>query len=417
MYDFDRIIERRGTDSYKYDNMIPFFGRDDLIPLWVADMDFGTPDFIIDALRKRLEHPVLGYTMPPQDYYDTISNWVESIHSWKVHPNHIRFIPGIVKGIWMAMECFLKPDEKVIIQTPVYHPFRLVPTGMGHKVVYNPLIPVYEDGPGHVDYLNTLDADRRLIGYEMDFNLLEEQMADPSVRMFVLCNPQNPSGICWSHETLDTLAMLACKHNVLVVSDEIHAEMALFGNRHIPFASVSKEAAVCSITFMAPSKTFNIAGVVASYAIVPDTKLRARFFRFLETGEHDSPNIFSAIATMAAYKEGAQWRLDMLNYVEQNILFVDSWFKEHIPSIRCLKPQASFLMWLDCRLLGLSQPQLVKLFTHKAGLALNDGSIFGSTLSDGTQGPEGRGFMRLNVGCPRSVLETALGRLESAMKS
>lgn len=416
MYDFDEIVERRGTGSFKHDNLKEFFGRDNLVPLWVADMDFRTPDFIIDALRERLEHPVLGYTMIPSDYFSTISGWVESLHGWKVNPDHIRFIPGIVKGIWLAIDCFLKPDEKVVIQTPVYHPFRLVPTGMGHKVLYNPLVPVYEDGPGHIDYMHTLDADRRLIGYEMDLDKLDEQLSDPKVRMLVLCNPQNPSGICWDSKTLDCVAMLAVKHNVIVVSDEIHAEMALPGHHHTPFASVSDAAASCSITFMAPSKTFNIAGVVTSYTIVPNDSLRRRFFHFLATGEHDSPNIFSAVATMAAYKQGAQWRNEMLSYVQQNIDFVDCWLKEHIPAIRCLKPQASFLVWLDCRSLGLSQNRLVELFVEKAGLALNDGTIFSSLMTDRSPGPEGRGFMRLNVGCPRSVLQTALVQLGSGPK-
>ena len=416
MYDFDEIVERRGTDSFKHDSLEEFFGRDNLIPLWVADMDFRTPRFIINALHKRLDQSVLGYTQIPSGYFNTVSEWVESLHGWKVNPDHIRYIPGIVKGLWLAMDCFLKPDDKVVIETPVYHPFRLVPAGMGHEVLYCPLIPVYEDGPGHIDYMHSLDTDRRLIGYEMDLTLLEELFSDPKVRMMILCNPHNPAGICWSREVLDSVAMLACKYNVIVVSDEIHAEMALPGYRHTPFASVSKAAASCSVTFMAPSKTFNIAGVVTSYTIVPDETLRNRFFHFLETGEHDCPNMFSAVAAMAAYRQGAEWRSEMLQYVAQNVQFVDTWMREHIPAIRCLKPQASFLVWLDCRSLGLPQNRLVELFVDKAGLALNDGTMFSSLLPDGTPGPEGRGFMRLNVGCPRSVLKTALERLYEAIR-
>lgn len=393
MYNFDEIIERRGTGSVKYDGMAPYFGSGDLNPLWVADMDFRTPDFITDALKKRMEHPVFGYSVIPEDYFPTIAAWVKELHGWEVDPAHIRFIPGIVKGISMVLECFFERDVKVMIQPPVYHPFRIVPESMGFEVVRNPLLPVYdEDG-----FLST---------YEMDFEDMESKLeADPSIRVLVLSNPHNPCGIAWSRETLERLADVAERHNILVVSDEIHGEMVL-GRAHIPFASVSEAAAHHSITFQAPSKTFNIAGIVSSYAIVPDDALREAFFGWLEAGELCSPGIFSVVATEAAYKNGRQWRDEMLAYVSGNYEFVDSWLRSRIPQIRAVRPEASFLVWLDCRKLGLSRSELVGLFVDKARLALNDGAIFGE---------QGEGFMRLNIGCPRSNLEAALRSLEEAL--
>lgn len=393
MYDFDEIIERRGTGCVKYDALGSFFGREDLNPLWVADMDFRTPDFIVDALKARLDHPVFGYPLVPEDYFPTIAAWVGELHGWAVDPSHIRYIPGIVKGISMVLECFFERDVKVMIQPPVYHPFRIVPESMGFEVVHNPLLPVY-DGDG---FLST---------YEMDFEDMESKLeADPSIRVLILSNPHNPCGIAWSRGTLERLADVAERHNILVISDEIHGEMVLDGT-HIPFASVSETAARHSITFQAPSKTFNIAGIVSSYAIVPDDALREAFFGWLEAGELCSPNIFSIVATQAAYKSGRQWRSEMLAYLRANFDFVDSWLRARIPEVRAVRPEASFLVWLDCRKLGLSRSELVGLFVDKAGLALNDGAIFGE---------QGNGFMRLNIGCPRSNLEAALRSLEAAL--
>ena len=396
MYNFDEIIDRRGSRCIKYDVLEAEFGRADLNALWVADMDFRTPDFIIDALRRRLDHPVLGYPSTGADYFEIISDWVADLHGWKVPAEHFRYVPGIVKGFGFAQRCFLKPGDKVIIQKPVYHPFRIVTEMSGFEVVNNPLRPVY-------------DAEGFLQRYEMDLEDLERKI-DDRTRMMILCNPQNPGGTVWPVETLRALAEICERHGIIVISDEIHCEMVLGGRQHHPFASVSEAAARCAITFMAPSKTFNIAGVVSSYAIVENPALAEPFFHYLESNETDYPPIFSAEATRAAYTPaGKAWRAEMLAYVQGNVDFVDGWLRENLPEIRAVRPEASFLVWLDCRKLGLEQPALVDLFVNKARLALNDGTVFGNE--------EGKGFMRLNVGCPRENLRAALESLRDAVRA
>ena len=382
-YDFDRIIDRSGTNALKYSVLKERYGRDDLLPLWVADMDFETPDFITDALRKRLDHSLFGYTSVPAELWDTIAKWVEDHHAWKVKKEWITYIPGVMKGVGSAINVFVRPDEKIIIQPPVYYPFRLVPQGNGREVVYNPLKRV-EGG-----------------SYEMDFDNLAK-VADDKCRLLILSNPHNPAGICWSRETLERLADFCHDRGIIVISDEIHSDLALFGNRHIPFATVSDKAAGISITFGAPSKTFNTAGVVNSYAIVPDDTLRRRFFKWLDANELSEPNIFSIIAIIAAFSKGEEWRRQLLSYIEDNIRFVEDYLKENIPYIKAVRPQASFLVWLDCRKLGLDHKGLIDLFVNRARLALNDGEMFG-------QG--GQGYMRLNVGAPRALVKQALDRL------
>ncbi|MDE6271867.1 MAG: PatB family C-S lyase [Muribaculaceae bacterium] len=389
-YDFDQIIERKGTGALKTDALLERFGRDDLTALWVADMDFATPPFIVDALRRRLEHPIFGYTVEPADYRPAIIDWLRSLHGVEVRPEWISFIPGIVKGIGLAINCFLKQDEKVVVMPPVYHPFRIVPEMNGREVVWWPLT---ED-------------------YRIDFDRMEE-IFDPKCRMLILSNPHNPAGIVWRREDLERIAKFCADRGILVLSDEIHSEMVLpwaekGGIRHVPFYDVSEDARRCSITFAAPSKTFNIAGIVSSYAIVPDKAIRDRYFTFLKANELDEPTLFAPIATIAAYREGEEWRRQMLDYVEGNIDMVEEFCREHFDGkIRVMRPEASFLIWLDCRGLGLSQEDLVGLFRDKALLALNDGAMFG---------PGGEGFMRLNAGAPRSVLREALLSLSCALK-
>ena len=386
-YSFDKIIDRRGSGDLKHGVLQERYGRDDLLPLWVADMDFETPPFITEAIRERLNHSLFGYTVVPEELWTTIIQWVHDHHQWDIRREWLTYIPGIVKGIGMAINVFSKEGDKVIIQPPVYHPFRLTPQGNGREVVYNPLRRL-PDG-----------------NYEMDFEQLE-QAVDERCKILILSNPHNPAGICWKEETLRRLAHFCYEHNILVLSDEIHCDMALFGHRHTPFATVSDEAAQCSITFGAPSKTFNIAGIVSSYAIVPNDTIRRRFYTWLEANELNDPPLFSPIATIAAYQQGESWRKKMLHYVEENILFVENYCKEHLPKIRPLRPEASFLVWLDCRDLGLSHSQLLDLFINRAHLALNDGVMFG---------PGGEGFMRMNVGTPRSILLQALLQLEQAI--
>ncbi len=387
-YNFDRIIDRSGTNALKYSVLKERYGRDDLIPLWVADLDFETPPFITDALRRRLDHSLFGYTSVPQELWQTIAKWIYDHHSWKVDEKWITYIPGVMKGVGAAVNVFVKPYEKVIIMPPVYFPFRLVPQGNGRQVVFN-LLKRVEGG-----------------GYEIDFENLS-LVADDKCRLLLLSNPHNPAGICWSRETLVRLADFCYERNIIVISDEIHADLALFGNRHIPFASVSDKAARISITFGAPSKTFNTAGIVNSYAIVPDDTLRRRFYSWLDANELSEPHLLATIAIIAAFQNGEEWRRQLISYIEDNVRFVEDYLKANIPAIKPLRPQATFLVWLDCRELGLNHKELIDLFVNKARLALNDGETFG---------PGGEGFMRLNVGAPRALLSKALDQLSAAVK-
>lgn len=387
MYDFDKIVDRTGSGDLKHEVLAERYGRADLLPLWVADMDFETPEFITDALRRRLEHSLFGYTVEPKDYWPTVQKWIKDHHGWDVKREWLSYIPGIVKGIGMVINVFTKPDEKVIIQPPVYHPFRLTPEGNGREVVYNPL---KENSDG---------------SYSMDFDNLEE-VADDKCKVLILSNPHNPAGIVWDKDTLARLAEFCYDHNILVISDEIHCDMALWGNTHVPFATASDKAAQCSITFGAPSKTFNIAGIVSSYSIIPNDEIRNRFYTWLAANELNEAPMFSPIATIAAFKNGEQWRKAMLHYVEQNIIFMEEYCKTHLPKIKPLRPEASFLVWLDCRALGLNHEQLIDLFVNKAHLALNDGEMFGKG---------GAGFMRVNVGTPRPILTKALEQLTKAV--
>lgn len=388
-YDFDKIIDRHGTGALAVDVLNERYGRADLTPMWVADMNFETPEFITEALRRRLDHSLYGYTNIPAEFWPTVTKWIADHYQWNVNSEWMRFIPGIVKGIGFVINVFCKPDEKVIIQPPVYHPFRLTPQGNKREVVMNPLI-MNEDG-----------------SYSMDFDGLA-RVADEKCRVLILANPHNPAGIVWDVDTLSRLADFCSERGIIVISDEIHCDMAHPGHKHHPFASVSERAANCSITFGAPSKTFNIAGIVSSYCVVPNEELRRPFFEWLDANELSEPTIFSPIATIAAFKYGEEWRRQMLEYIEANIDFVDNFLKTRIPQIKALRPQASFLVWLNCRALNLDHDALVRLFVDGARLALNDGEMFGR---------EGRGFMRMNIASPRAVLQDALERLEKAVKA
>jgi cystathionine beta-lyase len=384
-YNFDEIIDRTGSGAIKVDALQKHFGTSDLIPLWVADMDFKCGDFIIDALKSRCDKGVFGYTMPSDAYFLSIFNWIKEKHRWEIKKEWFSYIPGVVKGIAFCIMHFTNPQDKIIIQPPVYHPFRLVPLMQSRQVVYNPLIE--ENGK-----------------YKMDLDRLRKIAKD--CKLLILCNPHNPIGIAWDEEILKELAQICYENNVLVISDEIHSDMTLFGHKHIPFVTVSEEAKQNSITLMAPSKTFNIAGIVSSYSIIPNEKIRHSFYSFLQAGELNAGTIFAYTATQAAYSKGSEWREQMLQYIENNILFVDDFLKKNIPQIKAIIPEASFLIWLDCRALNLNQQELNDLFINQAGLALNDGETFGK---------EGIGFMRMNIACPRAVLEKALNQLNISM--
>ena len=388
IYKFDEQIDRHHTGALKTDVLQERYGRTDLLPLWVADMDFATPSFILDAMRKRLRHPILGYTVTEDGYWESIIDWMEYRHGWKVERDWLSYVPGIVTGIGMVLQVFSEDGDKVIIQSPVYHPFRLVPEMNGREVVRNPLI-------------NQGDH------YEMDFEKLES-VIDERCKILILCNPHNPGGRVWNQDELVRLADICARHHILVISDEIHSDMALFGHKHIPFASVSEMAAQNSITFAAPTKTFNMAGIISSFSIIENEDIRSKFYGWMSANEFNAPSIFALVATQSAYKEGHAWLEQMLSYVEQNILFVERYLHDYIPRIKMMRPQASFLVWLDCRELNLPEDGLSAFFVDKVRLALNNGVMFG---------PQGKGYMRMNVGTPRVNLEVAMERLRNAVDS
>ena len=384
-YDFDELLERRGTDSVKWDGVQEVWGRDDLLPLWVADMDFRTPPFVMEALKRQLSGGVLGYTRPCADWAPAICDWLLRRHGWQVETGWISFVPGIVRAQALALLCFTRPGDRVAVMNPVYHPFFLVTQRLEREVVFSPL--VLRDGHYHIDYAR-----------------LEQDL--DGCRVLILCNPHNPGGRVWTEDELRRVADICHRRGVMVLSDEIHADLTLPGYRHHPFATVSPQAAAISLTFMAPSKAFNMPGLASSYAIAVDPGIRRRFQTFLEAGEFGEGHMLAYVGCAAAYREGEEWLGQLLDYIQGNIDFTEQFLKERIPAIGMIRPQASYLIFLDCRRLGLPQPELVNLFVDKAHLALNDGTMFGRG---------GEGFMRLNLGCPRSVLRRALEQLEEAV--
>lgn len=384
-YNFDELIDRRHTGSVKWDGMKNAFGRDDLTAMWVADMDFRTPPFVMDALRQRLEHEVLGYAMPCEGWDTTICHWLQKRHQWEVRLDWLTFVPGIVRGQAFALLCFTNPGDRVLVMTPVYHPFFLVTERLKREAVRSPL----DLRDGH---------------YHIDFDRLRHDLQ--GCKALVLCNPHNPGGRVWTVDELRRIAELCQESGTLVISDEIHADLTLPPYKHHPFATVSPAAASNSVTFMAPSKTFNMPGVQSSFAIVPDDTLRARFQQFMEAGEFCEGHLFAYIGCKAAFEHGEEWLNQLLAYIQGNIDFTESYLRQHIPAIGMIRPQASFLVFLDCRQLGLEQEALERLFADKARLALNTGTTFGEP---------GRGFMRLNVGCPRAALKQALDQLAEAV--
>lgn len=388
-YNFDSEIIRRGSGALKYDALEERYGNKDLFPLWVADMDFAVCTEITESLIKRLQHPVYGYAQTPQSYWSSIINWVKNHFGLETSREELTFIPGIVKGIAYAINFFTAKGDKILIQQPVYHPFRFVIEGNGRTLVNSPLKRTEE-------------------GYDPDLKRLEDTVKTEKPKMMVLCNPHNPGGIRWTKEQLAEIARIAHENGMIVLSDEIHADIILDGTIHNSYFSAGKDAEETGIVFGAPSKTFNIAGLVSSWAIIKNEALRKDFYTWLDANEFNDPTFISTIATEEAYNNGEEWLREMIEYINGNIEAVDNYLKEYIPEVKAMKPQASFLVWLDCRKLGLSQKELVSLFTDKAGLALNDGEMFGK---------EGAGYMRMNVGATRANLMKSLEKLRIAVNS
>lgn len=382
-YNFDEIIDRRGTFSVKYDMCETVFGRADVLPMWVADMDFRTPDFIRDAVIARAKGDVYGYTFRDDGYYQAVADWITRRHGWKVDKKWISYTPGVVAAINMAVMGLTSVGDGVIIQTPVYPPFIHSVTSHGRKLITNTL----------------KDSDH---GYEMDFDLLERQAKD--AKMLILSNPHNPVGRCWTKNELQRLGEICLKNNVLVISDEIHCDLVLPGFKHIPFASLSPEFEKISITAHAASKTFNIAGMATSSIIVPNDELREKYVGFVHDTEIDLGNVLGKEATRAAMLHGEPWLAQLLNYLKDNADFAVDFIHREMPKVRVYKPEATYLLWLDFSGYGLSDEKLNRRMVDEIGLGLNPGHEFGK---------EGENHLRMNLACPRSVLKTALEKMKN----
>ena len=386
-YNFDELICRKHTDALKIEALAPRWGRTDLLPMWVADMDFKTPDFIVEAMKKRMACEIFGYTSKPDSWYDAIISWQARKHQWTIEKEMISFVPGVVPALAMAVQAFTERGEKVMIQQPVYNPFAQVIRNNHRELVNCPL--ELKEGQYHIN-----------------FEVFEERIK--GCKLFLFCHPHNPGGRVWTREELQKVAAICAQNNVIVVADEIHADLTLSSYEHIPFASVSEEAAQLSVVFASPSKAFNMAGLATSYAVIANPSLRRRFESYVEGNELAAGNVFAFNTVVAAYTEGEEWLQQMLNYVEENINYLVGYVKEHLPQLKVIVPQASYLVFIDFGALHLSQKELVALCTDKAHLALNDGSIYGE---------EGKGYMRINLACPRSVVKQALIQLKEALDS
>ena len=383
-YQFDQVTDRQGTSSIKVEGLKEHWGRTDLIPLWVADMDFPTAPFVTEAIRNRLDRQILGYTCKPDSYFEAIINWNRNRYGLEVEKKHIHYVPGIVQGLGLAINAFTNPGDRIMIQTPVYPPFFWLPQRNGRVLVQQPLI--WKNGQ-----------------LRMDLETFREKVH--GCKVFILCNPHNPGGSVWTERELKTVADICAEEGVLVFSDEIHGDLTLPPLKHRPFASVSRKARMNSVTFMSPSKAFNMPGIAASHTFIFNEELLDRFHTFLERCELDLGHVFSFVGVEAAYTHGTEWLEACLAAVQSNIDYVDHFLEEHTPKIRAIRPQASFLIWLDCRELNLPQEELNDFFVDKAHLALNNGDMFGK---------EGIGFMRLNVASPRCILEQAMNQLAEA---
>ena len=384
-YNFDEVIDREKNRSAKYDEREKKFGTRDVIPMWIADMDFRTAQPIIDAAKKKAEEGIWGYTSRPASYYEAVCGWQKRRNGWDVDPKMISFAVGVVPAMSSMVNVFTKPEDKVLIQTPVYSEFYDVTESWGRQVVESPLKE--KDGVWSIDW--------------EDF----EKKAGEA-KMFFLCNPHNPLGIVWSREDLTRMCEICIRHQVLIVSDEIHSDLIFHGKKHIPTATLSEEIAAHVITCTSGTKTFNLAGIQAAAIVFPNQELKGVYDRFWVNLDIHRNNAFSSVIMETAFNEGEEWLEQLLEYISGNFDFIREYCREHIPQIKPNLPDATYLVWLDCREPGMSNEELKNFMIHKAGLGLNEGWSFGRSLS---------GYMRLNAACPRSVIEKALKQLEAAV--
>ena len=388
-YNFDEVIDRKNTDSMKWSAsyLEQHFGSADCVPLWVADMDFRTAQPVIDAVTERAGHGIYGYALPGDEFYEAVIKWQKRRNGWEVKKEWIVFSPGVVPALWHIVRTFCSPGEKVILQSPVYYPFYKVIEDNGCQVINNRLI----NNGGR---------------YEMNFDELEKQAADGSVRMMILCSPHNPVGRVWTKEELRRVSEICFANDVLLVSDEIHSDLVFRPNVHTPAASLSEELMMNTITCMAPSKTFNLAGVQVSDVIVPDRRLRRKLAGSLKSAGV-MPNVFGLAAQTAAYNEGEEWLEQLLEYLAGNLDFMENFITSELPEVKFRRPEGTYLAWLDFSGYGFTTEELQNRMKNKAGVALDDGYIFG----DG-----GEPCQRINFACPRSVLIKAMERLRKGVE-
>jgi cystathionine beta-lyase len=385
-YNFDEIIDRRSSDSIKWATGL-VFGSDEATPMWVADMDFRVPEPVIEAMVRRARHGIFGYVTRPESFYQAITGWWSRRHGWAVEKPWIVTTTRVVPGLGLSILAFTNPGDRVIVQPPVYMPFLDTVANNGRQLAFNPL---------------KTDGYR----YSMDFEDLERLARDSRTRMLILCSPHNPVGRVWTRDELLRLGDICLKNNVLIVSDEIHCDLVFSGHQHLPIASLSPELAHNTVTLTAPTKTFNIAGLDAAYAIIPDPLLHDRFCSQVEALHLSGSNVFGMLGLETAYNQGEEWLDQLLQYLECNLDEVEQYFAQHIPRIKAYRPEGTYLVWLDCSSLGLAPDELKKFMVQQAKLGLNDGAPFG---------PGGAGFMRMNVACPRATLLQALEQLEAAV--
>ena len=384
-YNFDEIVNRENTDSVKYDLRKVIFEKEDVIPMWVADMDFKTPDFIINAIKERLNHEVFGYSFRSKSYFESIINWLKRRHKWEVQEKWISFSPGIVPAINMAVMAYTKSGDKIIVQAPVYFPFFSAIENNDRVLVENQL-----------ELINNR--------YCIDFNDLEKKLKE--AKMIILSNPHNPGGSVWTKDELKRLGDLCVQNNVIILSDEIHADLVFKEFKFTPLATVSEEIADCTVTFIAPSKTFNLAALATSSLICSNKELKDKYDKVLDTIHIGMGNVFGAVASEAAYNFGDEWLDQLMEYLSGNLDYLDHYLKENIPQIKMMRPEGTYLVWLDCSGLSLTDEELKNFIIQNAGLGLNHGTMFGTG---------GEGFMRINIACPKQTITDALTRLENAV--
>jgi cysteine-S-conjugate beta-lyase len=384
-HNFDEIIERRGTDCIKYDMLDAYFGNADALPLWVADTDFRVPDFIMNALRERMNHDILAYSYRTDGFFQAIIDWLDRRHNWKIEKEMITTSPGVVSAVSLLIMALSEPGDKVIVQPPVYFPFFTSIKGLGRKMVENPLI--IKDGR-----------------YTFDFENLKKGI-DSNTKLLILCSPHNPGGMVWTKEELEELCTICTENGIFIISDEIHADLVFTEHKHIPLPRISEEIAMNSAVLMAASKTFNVAGLSSAFVVIPNKKVRVKYEQVLNTVHIHSGNIFGNIATEVALRDGYDWLDQLMVYLEDNYKFAEAFIAERIPKIKVMKPEATFLVWMDFSAFGLSEKELAKRLIE-GGIALNHGSKFGTG---------GEGYFRLNFGCPRATLEEGLLKMEAAM--